>query len=62
MAVVELDDEATRMARSWRGCRDPSFRDPTAGCARVDDRYLGVNAGGEPPARPYTVSSVPVAS
>jgi hypothetical protein len=40
--------------------RDPSFHDATA-VARVDDRYLVVDAArNDPP--PYTVSSVPVAA
>ena len=49
VAVVELDDEATNGTVVAR-LRDPSFRD-TAGGARVDDRYLVVNAAwNHPPA------------
>ena len=58
VAVVELDDEATNGTVVAR-LRDPSFRD-TAGVARVDDRYLVVNAAWNHPP-PYTVSSVPAA-
>ena len=58
VAVVELDDEATNGTVVTR-LRDPSFRD-TAGVARVDDRYLVVNAAWNHPP-PYTVSSVPAA-
>lgn len=58
VAVVELADDATRGTVVAR-LRDPSFRD-TSGVARVDDRYLVVNAAWNHPP-PYTVSSVPAA-
>jgi sugar lactone lactonase YvrE len=66
VSVVELSDDATRGTVVAR-LRDPSFRD-TAGVARVDDRYLVVNAAwnrsppdhqGRGEMTPYTVSSVP---
>ena len=56
VSAVELDDDAASGSVVAQ-IRDPSFRDATS-VARVDDRYLVVNAAwNEPP--PYPVSSVP---
>jgi hypothetical protein len=66
VSVVEHSDDATGGTVVAR-LRDPSFRD-IAGVARVDDRYLVVNAAwnrlppdhnGRGDMTPYTVSSVP---